>query len=96
MADNNGKKGGRRYMRLGELLISAGLLTEEELARGIALQKGTNKRLGEVLQDNGFITEAELVEALQMQLGIEFIDLAKINIPTELAQVVPKHNGDYG
>ncbi|MBP3900925.1 MAG: Flp pilus assembly complex ATPase component TadA [Blautia sp.] len=91
MADNNGKKGGRRYMRLGELLISAGLLTEEELTRGIALQKGTNKRLGEVLQDNGFITETELVEALQMQLGIEFIDLAKVNIPTELAQVVPKH-----
>ena len=91
MADNNGKKGGRRYMRLGELLISAGLLTEEELAEGIALQKGTNKRLGQVLQENGFITESELVEALQMQLGIEFIDLAKINIPTELAQVVPKH-----
>ncbi len=89
--NNTPKKGGKRYLRLGELLIAAGLLTEEELQEGIALQKGTNKRLGTVLQENGFITESELIEALQMQLGIEFVDLSKINIPTELAQVVPKH-----
>ena len=89
--NNAPKKGGKRYLRLGELLIAAGLLTEEELQEGIALQKGTNKRLGTVLLENGYITESELVEALQMQLGIEFVDLTKVNIPTELAQVVPKH-----
>ena len=78
-------------MRLGELLISAGMLTEQQLMEGIALQKNTGKRLGTVLQEHGFITEGELIEALQMQLGIEFIDLTKVTIPTELAQVVPKN-----
>ena len=82
-------KGG--YLRLGDLLLSAGLITQEQLEQGLALQKGTNKRLGTVLQEHGIITESELIEALQMQLGIEFVDLGKINIPTELAQVVPKN-----
>ena len=71
--DKKPKKGG--YLRLGDLLISAGLITEEQLQEGLRLQKGTGKRLGTVLQENGFITESELIEALQMQLGIEFIDL---------------------
>ena len=87
--DKKPKKGG--YLRLGDLLISAGLITEEQLQEGLQLQKGTGKRLGTVLLENGFITESELIEALQMQLGIEFIDLSKVNIPTELVQMVPKN-----
>ena len=88
-AETKPKKGG--YLRLGDLLISAGLITEEQLQEGLQLQKGTGKRLGTVLLENGFITESELIEALQMQLGIEFIDLSKVNIPTELVQMVPKN-----
>jgi len=83
--------GGKGYLRLGDLLVSAGLITEEQLQEGLALQKGSGKRLGTVLQENGIITESELIEALQMQLGIEFIDLSKVNIPTELVQMVPKN-----
>lgn len=79
------------YRRLGELLIAAGTITEEELNRGLELQKGTKERLGTVLISNGIITENELIEALQMQLGIEYIDLTKVNIPVEMAQVVPKN-----
>ena len=79
------------YMRLGELLIAAGTITEEELNRGLALQKGTKERLGTVLIKNGIITEDNLIEALQMQLGIEFVDLTKVNIPIEMAQAVPKN-----
>ena len=78
---NNEKKqgGGKGYPRLGDLLVSAGLITPEQLSEGLRLQKGSNKRLGTVLQEQGYITETELIEALQMQLGIEFIDLSKVN-----------------
>ena len=80
-----------KYKRLGELLLAAGTLTEEELQRGLALQKGTRERLGTVLISNGIITESQLIEAMQMQLGIEFIDLTRYPIPTELAQAMPKN-----
>ncbi|MBR0308995.1 MAG: type II/IV secretion system protein [Mogibacterium sp.] len=87
---NSNKSGGsKRPKRLGDILIAAGLITEEQLEEALGKQKGSGKRLGTVLQDEGMITELEMIEALQMQLGIEFIDLGKINIPTELAQVVP-------
>ena len=79
------------YRRLGELLLAAGTITQEELDHGLELQKTQKGRLGEVLIANGIITEDQLIEALQMQLGIEYIDLSKINIPTELASVVPKN-----
>ena len=85
------KAAGKGYLRLGDLLLSAGLVSEEELEEGLRLQKGTNKRLGTVLLEHGIITETELIEALQMQLGIEYVDLGKVNIPTELAQVLPKN-----
>ena len=91
--DKSEKKntGTRQHRRLGDLLIAAGTITEEELARGIELQKQSNERLGTVLLNNGIITEEELIEALQMQLGIEYIDLTKVTIPTELAQLLPKN-----
>ena len=79
------------YKRLGELLIAAKAITEEQLERGLELQKGTKERLGTVLVKNNIITEEDLISAMQMQLGIEFVDLTKINIPTELAQVLPKN-----
>ncbi|MCR5664983.1 MAG: GspE/PulE family protein [Oscillospiraceae bacterium] len=79
------------YRRLGEVLLAAGTITQSELERGLALQKEQKGRLGEVLISNGIITESQLIEALQMQLGIEYIDLSKVNIPTEMAQVLPKN-----
>ncbi len=79
------------YKRLGELLVDAGVITEEDVNRGIALQKGTKERLGDVLIKHGIVTEDEVIEALTMQLGIQYVDLTKVNIPTELAQALPKN-----
>ena len=78
-------------LHLGELLISAGIITQQQLEHSIELQKESKDRLGTVMIKNGIITENELIEVLQMQLGIEFVDLTKVTIPTELAQVLPKN-----
>ncbi len=79
------------YKRLGELLLAAGAITDEELKQGLTLQKEQKGRLGEVMIKNEIISEDELIRALQMQLGIEFVDLAAINIPTEMARIVPRN-----
>ena len=78
------------HMQLGELLVSAGSITRNQLEEALALQKQQKDRLGTVLINSGIITEQKLIEVLQMQLGIEFIDLTKTSIPTEMAQVIPK------
>ncbi len=79
------------YKRLGDLLVDANLITNEQLEQALALQKGSKKRLGEVLINEGIITEAEMIEALQMQLGIEFIDLSQAKIDPDMSRVVSKN-----
>ena len=67
-------------MRLGDLLIKQNVLTEDELKKALALQKGSGKKIGEVLVDNGFITEDMIVRALQMQLGLKVVQLTGVTI----------------
>ena len=79
------------YMRLGDLLVSSGVITNEQLEKTLEMQKETKERLGDVLIRAGFITEQQLIEALEMQLGVEFVDLTAVSIPVELASYVPKN-----
>ena len=79
------------YKRLGDLLVSAGAITPEQLEQGLERQKTTKERLGTALISSGVITEAQLIEVLRLQLGIEYIDLSKTNIPISMAQAVPKN-----
>ena len=78
------------YMRLGDLLIAAGAITQEQLEEALTIQKQKKERLGDVLTESNIITERQLIEALQMQLGVDFIDLTAISIPLELAKFVPR------
>ncbi|WP_418545799.1 ATPase, T2SS/T4P/T4SS family [Hominenteromicrobium sp.] len=86
------RKGGRSmaYMRLGDLLIAAGAITQEQLEEALTIQKQKKERLGDVLIESNIITERQLIEALQMQLGVDFIDLTAISIPLEFAKFVPR------
>ncbi len=79
------------YQRLGDLLVSVGVITNAQLEEALALQKESKERLGTVLIQHGFITEKQLIESLTMQLGIEFIDLTKYMIPPEMAKLLSKN-----
>lgn len=78
------------YMRLGDLLVAAGAISQAQLNKALDIQKGSGQRLGDVLTDHQIITERQLIEALQMQLGVDFIDLTSVTIPVELAKFVPR------
>jgi len=67
----------RQKVRLGDLLIEEGLLSQEQLEYALRLQKESNfsKKLGQILVEEGFVTQKELLKALSKQLGYEFIDL---------------------
>ncbi len=61
--------------RLGELLLSAGLITEEQLQEALKVQSNTHQRLGEILIQLDYVNEADLMNLLSEQLGIPTIDL---------------------
>ncbi len=79
------------YMRLGDLLVSSGVITEAQLEQALAMPKESGQRLGDVLIQSGLITEAQLIDALRVQLGVDFVDLTAVSIPVELAQYVPRN-----
>lgn len=84
------------YMRLGDLLIAAGAITEEQLQTALQTQKQSGQRLGDVLIDSGIITQRQLIDALQMQLGVDYIDLTRVSIPVELAGAEYETMADIG
>ena len=83
-----------KYWRLGDLLVSSGVITEEQLEQALAKQKEPEfkgKRLGTVLIETCIITESQLIETLQMQLGIDYIDLNNTSVAPEMVSVLPKN-----
>ena len=80
-----------KYVRLGDLLVKSGAITQAQLEQALELQANTGERLGSVLQKHGFITEKQLIDTLMSQLGVEFVDLNTYNIPPEMAQILPKN-----
>lgn len=79
-----------KYKRLGEVLLTLGLLEEGMLKRALELQKASGERLGTILVKYGMLTEMQLIEALQVQLDVPFIDLSKEKVKPDMAAVVPK------
>ena len=79
-----------RQKRLGDMLISQDLLTEEQLSEALLKQRESKERLGTVLIKEGYISETQLIEALKNQLGIDYIDLNNYNIDPEMARYIPK------
>jgi type IV pilus assembly protein PilB len=57
-------------VRLGEALVAAGELSEEQLEHALALQRKRKARLGEVLAAEGVVTPAAIVRVLAKNLGV--------------------------
>ena len=77
-------------IRLGDLLVSAQLITQEQLESALAQQMGSGRRLGRVLVDNKFISEVQISEALAKQFNIAFIDLKRYKLDSDLVRLLPE------
>jgi type IV pilus assembly protein PilB len=61
--------------KIGECLIQAGLITEEDLQIALAEHKKTGERIGAVLVRLNFATEKQITKALAYQLGFPYASL---------------------
>lgn len=78
-------------IRLGELLVRAGVLDETRLKAALAEQGRWGGRLGKILVEMGFLPEPVLVRALSKQLGMPQADLERVEVPPEvLAKLDPE------
>ncbi|HMT81556.1 MAG TPA: GspE/PulE family protein [Azonexus sp.] len=77
-------------VRLGDLLIQQGLLTEEQLKIALDEQKRTGRKLGRVFVESGYVTEAGISQALARQLRIPFVDLNSFTPKPDLIKLLPE------
>jgi len=83
-------------LRLGDLLTSAGLITEEQLQQALKYQTKSGERLGKTLISLGFVSEENILTLLERQLGVERVNLAQYSIDPETtllisAQLAERH-----
>lgn len=75
--------------KLGRMLVSANLITEEQVEKALAIQKKEGGRLGSILVRLGFIEEKTLLEFLSRQYGVQSIDLNRIEIDPSVLKLIP-------
>ena len=76
--------------RLGQLLVSEGLISEDQLARALAAQRTSFAPLGALLVNQGALREDSLTQVLSGHLDAPIADLKHGEVDPEIARLVPE------
>ncbi len=84
----------RTYLKLGEILLKEGIITQKQLDEVINIQAKEGGRFGEILLRLGFATEEDVVVALGKQLNLPYVSmgagLLKPALDQNLDAAIPK------
>ena len=83
--------GGRKKIRVGDLLVEAGAITEEQLQEALAYQKENGGKIGNIILELGFISRELLVTVLTSQMGIDFVEVKTCKIDDDVLRIVPEN-----
>jgi Tfp pilus assembly pilus retraction ATPase PilT len=75
---------------ISEILLAAGVVTEQHIAAALAHQGQTGQRIGEALVELGSATENDIGWALARQFGYTFLDLSPEALDAELVASFPE------
>src|SRR6266536_2353971 len=76
-------------VKLGEMLIKAGLLTPQKLQEALEYQKTNGGKLGLNLVKLGFVKEEDITRVLSQQYGVPAINLTKVEIDDAVVKLIP-------
>lgn len=76
---------------LGEIILGAGYITSHQLEDALNKQKEQkDKKLGQILVDLKHITPTDICVALASQFHLSWVDLSNLDIPQEIATILPE------
>lgn len=83
-------------LRLGEVLVQAGFISNEQLEHALAYQKSLPERkmLGDILIEMGLVTEDQMLGELAKQLLVEVLPLNKLTSSAEVIATVPRETAE--
>ncbi|MEC8025038.1 MAG: hypothetical protein VX223_14000, partial [Myxococcota bacterium] len=76
-------------LRLGELLVQQGALSQEKLDEMLQRQRAEHRRLGEILVSEGLLEADSLREALAQQSGTTAVSLGDVTPKSEVLAMMP-------
>ena len=76
--------------RLGEMVVSTGVITAEQLTDALHQQGDTGRRLGEVLVQSGLLDERRIATVLAEQYGLEIVDLRRLRPEPDALTSIPE------
>ncbi|HHY61371.1 MAG TPA: type II secretion system protein GspE, partial [Firmicutes bacterium] len=79
------------HKRIGDYLLEAGALTEDELEEALEIQRRTGERLGRVLVKLGHVSESSIATVIERQLGIPRVSLAEYVVADDVIKIVPEN-----
>lgn len=80
--------------RLGEMLVSLGLITRAQLDEALVAQRSTSLPLGKQLVALGSVNEIRLTQVLSNQLSVPWVSLERVEFPAELLARIPGELAD--
>ena len=75
--------------RLGEILVSEGLISNSHLEDALEQQRLSGEMIGTILVDMGLITETDITKTLSSQYQLPFITLENYELDTNLVGLLP-------
>ena len=75
--------------KLGDILISQGVIDEEKLIAALSDQRAFGGKLGRTLVDLGYVSEDQLMRALSEQLGLDTVELDTIEVGDDALSALP-------
>ena len=76
-------------LRIDELLLRDGLVTEDQIKDALEHQREHGGKLGSHLLKLGYINEPDLLSALANQINCQSVILSDLEIPSYVAQLIP-------
>ena len=77
-----------KRLKIGEILVAAGVIQDDQLQQALTTQSQLGGTLGENLIRLGFLDEDALLTALSEQMGMQHINLEKVEIPPAMQRLV--------
>jgi type IV pilus assembly protein PilB len=76
--------------RIGELLVEAGVLSQQQLEQALFAQRKDGRKLGQLLIELGLVGEVELTQTLSRQLSVPWVSLYHVDFSRSLLNLVPR------
>lgn len=79
-----------KRIRIGDLLLSQGLITKQQLETALEEQHVRKTKLGETLIALGYVSQQDFADVLSRQLGIDSVDLHTSGLQDAAIGLVPE------